>query len=276
MDRLHWEVSINYPEDFITFIDRTSSFLHIYLGDVREAIAHSEQISRFGRVIYNESAWDTAKFKEIKEDITQPNHYEVIKEVILRLNKYKCAKVDMGYVGRWKNPYQIADTHLPTGITFNYEKVGNTFTMHGVFFSPQQWFALQCKPLFRTDPIVEKDPKGSWNMNPVGLIAPKNEKTTANRRAIFNMIGDFIKEFHPDFTGLSISQIYYNDTTKTAYLVDPEAKDNELLHPLMYYFKDRQGKFLFSDSAEVPRENLDGIQIRDQRLTFDKKYFDFH
>jgi len=275
MDKLYWEVYIKYPEDFASFIDRTSGFLHIYLGDVREAVAHSDQISRYGRVIYNESAWDTSKFKEIKEDITRPNHYEVVKEVILRVNKYRCLKVDMGYVGRWKNPYQIADTHLPTGITVTYEKQKDLYKMHTVLFSPDLWFALQCRPLFRTDPIVEKDPKGSWNMNPVGMIAPKNEKTAGNRRAVFNLFADFVKEMRPDFAGLSLSQIFYNPASNTAYMVEPEAKNNEELYPLLYYFRDETGKLLFSDSTEIPKDGYNTTQVKDQRVVYEKKHFDF-
>jgi hypothetical protein len=275
MDKLYWEIYMKYPEDFAAFIEKTTSFLHLYLGDMREAVAHSEQISKFGRVIYNEAAWDTAKFTEIKEDITQPNHYEVVKEVILRVNKYKCSKVDIGYIGRWKNPYQIADTHLPTGITVTYEKQKDCFTMHTELFTPGHWFALLCKPLFRTDPIVEKDPKGSWNMNPVGLIAPKPEKTAANRRSIFGMFNDFVKDFYPDFAGLALSQIYFNPNANNAYMVDPEAKNNELLYPLAYFFKQAGGNIHFSDSSEVPKENFNTIQVKDERIFFDKKHFDF-
>jgi hypothetical protein len=275
MDRLYWDVYMNYQQDFASFIDETVSFLHIYLGDVREAIAHSDQISKFGKVIYNESAWDVKKFKEIKEDITQPNHYEVVKEIFLRIEKYKCTKVDLGFIGRWKNPYQIADTHLPTGITVTFEKKENLFTMHTVFFSPEHWFELQCKPLFRTDPIVEKESKGSWNMNSVGLIAPKSEKTAANRRAIFGLITDFAKDFAPAFAILSKAGTYYNAKTNIAYITDPEAATNEQLMPLLYYFKNERGKLLFSDSAEIPHDRYSTTQIKDQRVTFDKKHFDF-
>ncbi|MFA6449340.1 MAG: hypothetical protein WCX65_07735 [bacterium] len=275
MDRLYWDVYVNYQQDFQSFIDETVSFLHIYLGDVREAIAHSDQISKFGKVIYNESAWDTDKFKEIKDDITQPNHYEVIKEVFLRIEKYKCNKIDLGFIGRWKNPYQLADTHLPTGITVSFERKEGLFTMHTVFFSPEHWFELQCKPLFRTDPIVEKESKGSWNMNSVGLIAPKAEKTAANRRAIFGLITDFAKDFGPDFSVLTKAHTYYNQKTNMAYLTDPEAAKNEQLLPLIYYFKNERGRILFSDSTEIPHEQYDTTQVKDQRVTFDKKHFDF-
>jgi hypothetical protein len=275
MDRLYWDVYTNYQKDFASFIDETVSFLHIYLGDVREAIAHSEQISKYGKVIYNEAAWDVQKFKEIKDDITQPNHYEVVKEVFLRIEKYKCTKVDLGFIGRWKNPYQIADTHLPTGITVTFEKKEGIYTMHTVFFSPEHWFELQCKPLFRTDPIVEKESKGSWNMNSVGLIAPKSEKTAANRRAIFGLITDFAKDFAPDFAILSKASTYYNAKTNTAYITDTDAAANDALMPLLFYFKNDHGKLLFSDSAEIPRDRYETTQIKDQRVTYDKKHFDF-
>ena len=275
MDRLYWDVYMNYQKDFASFIDETVSFLHIYLGDVREAIAHSDQISKFGKVIYNEAAWDVQKFKEIKDDITQPNHYEVIKEVFLRIEKYKCTKVDLGFIGRWKNPYQLADTHLPTGITVTFEKKEGLYTMHTAFFSPEHWFELQCKPLFRTDPIVEKEAKGSWNMNSVGLIAPKAEKTAANRRAIFGLITDFAKDFGPDFAILSKCSTYYNAKTNSAYITDTDAATNDALMPLLFYFKDERGKLLFSDSTEIPHDRYETTQIKDQRVTYDKKHFDF-
>ncbi|HOO56505.1 MAG TPA: hypothetical protein PLN69_06765 [bacterium] len=266
---------MNYPEDFSSYIDKIASFLHIYLGDVREAIAHTDKISKFGRVIYNEAAWDTEKFKEIKEDITCATHYDVIKEVLLRIEKYKCEKVDMGFVGGWKNPYQIADTHLPTGITVSVEKKESHFEIHIVFFSPQQWFSLQCKPLFRTDPIVEKEPKGSWNMNSVGLIAPKPEKTAANRRLIFNMFGDFVKNFQPEFAGVGLSNFFFNFGNDTAYLVSPEAKENDQLLPLIYFLKEDSGKLLFSDSSDLPSSSYNTTQVKDQRVFYETKHFDF-
>ncbi|HOC92948.1 MAG TPA: hypothetical protein PLK80_06075 [bacterium] len=275
MDRLYWDIYAVNTEDFPTFIDRTSSHLHIYLGDVREAVAHTDQISKYGRVIYNQQAWDTDKFKEIKDEVTQPNHYDVIKETILRVNKYKCDKVDMGYVGRWKNPYQIADTHLPTGITISYEKRPECHFIRTVFFSPEHWFNLQCKPLFRTDPIVEKEPKGSWNMNPVGLIAPKPEKSAANRRAMFNIVSDFIKEFRPAFTGLGLSQFYFNFESGNAYLTDNEAKEREDLLPLIFSFREDGNRPMFSDSTEIPIDNFDNTLARDQRMFFDRRYFEF-
>ncbi len=275
MDRLYWDVYMTYTKDFSSLIEDTTSFMHIYLGDVREAVAHSEQISKYGKVIYNEAAWDTNKFKEIKEDITQPNHYELVKEVRLRVEKYSCKKVDMGFIGRWKNPYQLADTRLPTGITTSYEQHEGWFTMHTAFFSPDTWFCLQCKPLFRTDPIVEKDAKGSWNMNPVGLIAPKAEKCAGNRRATFNMVNDFIKDFRPEFCSLSMSNVYYNQETNLAYLVDPDAKKNDLLLPLMFFFKNEGGRFLNSDSSEIPMDRYSSILMTDQHLYYDKKHFDF-
>ncbi|MEW6201752.1 MAG: hypothetical protein AB1546_07245, partial [bacterium] len=91
MEHLYWDVYVNDPEGMVHFVDTTVSFLHIYIGDVREAVVHSEddRIAKFGRVIYNESAWDSEKFKDLKDDITRPNHYEVVKEVLLRLEKYK-------------------------------------------------------------------------------------------------------------------------------------------------------------------------------------------
>ncbi len=276
MDRLYWDVYMDYPEGFIPFIDATVSFLHIYLGDVREAVAHSDQISKFGKVIYNEAAWDTQKFKEIKDDITQPNHYEVIKEVFLRIEKYKSTKIDLGFIGRWKNPYQIADTHLPTGITVTFEKQeGPLYTMHTVFFSPEHWFELQCKPLFRTDPIVEKEAKGSWNMNPAGLIAPKAEKTAANRRAVFSLISNFAKDFTPAFSILSKSSVYYNNKTNLAYISEPHAKDNDHLLPLIYFFSNERGRILFSDSTEIPKDSYDTTLVKDLHVSYEKKHFDF-
>ena len=275
MDRLYWDVYMKDPEGFAHFIDSTVSFLHIYLGDVREAVAHSEGSGKFGRVIYNESAWDTDKFKEIRDDLTRPDHYEVIKEAIHRVEKNKCSKVDLGYVGRWKNPYQIADTFMPTGITVTYENTGDVLTMQSAFFAPEHWFNLQCKPLFKTDPIVEKDPKGSWNMNPVGLIAAKPEKTSGNRRGVFNMILDFVKEFSPMFTSLALVQTYYNAEANTAHLVNPEAKENEDLLPLLYYFSRRGGKLLHSDSSELPREKYKTMPVGDSQLHYEKKHFDF-
>ncbi len=275
MDRLYWDIYITHEKDFSSLIDEVVSFLHIYLGDVREAIAHSDQISKFGKVIYNETAWDTQKFKEIKEDITQPNHYEVIKEVFLRIEKYKCAKVDLGFIGRWKNPYQIADTHLPTGITTTFEKSQDLYNIHTIFFSPEHWFDLQCKPLFRTDPIVEKESKGSWNMNSVGLIAPKPEKCAANRRAIFGLVTDFAKDFTPELSILTKSHTYFNPKLNAAFITEPEAKDNPALLPLIYYFRKDTGKVLFSDSTETSHEPYNTTQIKDQRVTFDKKHFDF-
>ncbi len=275
MDRLYWDIYIKHEKDFSALIDEVVSFLHIYLGDVREAIAHSDQISKFGKVIYNETAWDTQKFKEIKEDITQPNHYEVIKEVFLRIEKYKCAKVDLGFIGRWKNPYQIADTHLPTGITTTFEKSEGIYNIHTIFFSPEHWFDLQCKPLFRTDPIVEKESKGSWNMNSVGLIAPKPEKCAANRRAIFGLVTDFAKDFTPEFSILTKSHTYFNLKMNAAFITEPEANENPSLLPLIYYFRDDTGKVLFSDSTEISHEPYNTTTVKDQRVTFDKKHFDF-
>lgn len=275
MDRLYWEVFAKDAEGFANFIDTTVSFLHIYLGAVREAVAHSDQISKYGRVIYNESAWDTDKFKEIRDELTQPDHYSVIKEVLLRIQKYKCEKVDLGYVGAWKNPYQIAETPMPTGITVTYEKEEEMFTMKSIFFAPENWFNIQCKPLFKTDPIVEKDPKGSWNMNPVGLIAAKPEKCAGNRRAVFNMINDFIKEHKPLFTVLALNQVYYNATTNNAYIIDPDVKDNEERLPLMYSFKTGGGKLLYSDSSELPAAAYGSIMAENQRLYYEKKHFDF-
>jgi len=275
MDRLYWDIYIKHEKDFSALIDEVVSFLHIYLGDVREAIAHSDQISKFGKVIYNETAWDTEKFKEIKEDITQPNHYEVIKEVFLRIEKYKCTKVDLGFIGRWKNPYQIADTHLPTGITTTFEKSEGIYNIHTIFFSPEHWFDLQCKPLFRTDPIVEKESKGSWNMNSVGLIAPKPEKCAANRRAIFGLVTDFAKDFTPEFSILTKSHTYFNSKMNAAFITEPEANENPSLLPLIYYFRDDTGKVLFSDSTEISHEQYNTTTVKDQRVTFDKKHFDF-
>ena len=107
----------------------------------------------------------------------------------------------MGFMGRWKNPYQIADTHIPTGVTITYEQKEGLCCFQFVFFNPDMWFSLECKPLFKTDQIVAKEPQGSWNMNPVGLIAAKSEKCSANRRTIFNMISDFVKDFEPEFSG---------------------------------------------------------------------------
>jgi len=275
MDRLYWDVNIKDSEGLAHFIDATASFLRIYLGDVREAVTHAESISRYERVIYNESAWDTQKFQEIRDDLTRPDHHEVIKEVVHRVEKNKCRKVDLGYVGRWKNPYQIADTHLPTGITMSYEAGEESIRMLTTFFAPDSWFNLQCKPLFKTDPIVEKDPKGSWNMNPVGLIAPKADKAMGNRRAVFNLIVDFIRDFLPDFSALTYVPVYYNSETNLAYLVDPKAKEDEDLHPLMVFFNQPDGKLLYSDSTDLDNKDYKTMPVENGRLMFDKKHFDF-
>lgn len=274
MDRLYWETYTTDPEGFAHFIDESVGFMHIYLGDVREAVAHSDEISKFGRVIYNESAWDLDKFKEIKEDITAPTHYDTIKECILRIEKYKCKKVDLGYVGRWKNPYQIADTHMPTGITITYEDKDDHIFVRGCLFKPDNWFNLQCKALFKTDPIVEKDAKGSWNMNTHGLIAPKPEKTAGNRRSVFSLVTDFIKSFKPMFSGLALSEIFYNVQSNTAYIVEPEAKENSEYLPLIYYFR-RDGKMCYSDSTEIPLKPYGATQVKGQNVYYDKKHFDF-
>ena len=275
LDCLHWDVTVKDPEGFIHFMEKSVSFLHIYFGDVREAVAHSEKIGKYGRVIYNEAAWDTDRFEKLKEEIICPNHYEVVKEVILRIEKYKCKKIDMGFVGRWKNPYQIADTHLPTGITITYE-VGNddVLSLHGSLFKPDHWFDLQCKPLFKTDALVEKEPNGSWNMNQAGLIASKPEKCAANRRALFNMLTAFFKEYSPLFMGLSKSNLYYNHKNNTAYLEDPQALEDEELLPLFYTFQE-QGKVLQSDSSSIESGRYGQTMVNDYRINYDKKHFDF-
>lgn len=274
MDRLYWDVYQEYPDGFAVYIEEAISFLHIYMGDAREAVAHSSDIGKFGRVIYNESAWDTDKFESMKDEITQPTHYELVKEILLRLEKYSCKKVDVGFMGRWKNPYQIAETHLPTGVTVTFEMKDGLCYFRGTFFNPDNWFSLQCKPLFKTDPIVEKDTHGSWNMNPVGLIAAKPEKCSANRRVVFNMIADYIKDFEPSFTGLSRSTFYFNPQTSSAYLVNAEARKDDSLLPLIYFFKE-PGQMLFSDSSVVPSDKLKTTMARDRKITFDVKHFDF-
>ncbi len=276
MDRLHWEIYIRDEEGFSHFIEESVSFMHIYLGDVREAVAHSDEISKFGRVIYNESAWDTEKFKEIKEEITQPTHYDVIKEVLLRIEKYSCEKVDLGYLGRWRNPYQIAETRLPTGITFTYELLEDgLIKLHGNFFGPEHWFNIQCKPLFKTDPIVMKEPNGSWNMNPVGLISPKAEKATANRRAMFSLFTDFINQFTPLFSSLSLSQMFFTESTNTAYLVEPSAKTKAELLPIIFCFTQTPFSVFYSDSEEVSINAYKTTQVSGHKVYFEPKHFDF-
>lgn len=274
LDSLHWEIYIREPEGFINFLDKSVSFLHIYFGDVREAVAHSDKISKFGRVIYNEAAWDTDKFTELKDEITCANHYDVVKEVILRIEKYKSAKIDMGFVGRWKNPYQIADTHLPTGITITYELKDDMILMRGSLFKPENWFDLQCKPLFKTDAIVQKEANASWNMNQAGLIAAKPEKCAANRRALFNMLTAFLKEYNPLFMGLAKTSIYFNEKTNASYLEDPGAADDESLLPLVFTFL-KPGKILQSDSTPIDEHAYGTLMIMDYKVHFDRKYFDF-
>jgi len=277
LDHLYWDVYLNDPKGLADFVDSTVSFLHIYIGDVREAVVHSEEddrVSKFGRVIYNKNAWDAEKFQDMKDDLCLPNHYEVLKEVLLRMEKYKCKRVDMGYLGRWKNPYQIAETHMPMGITITYETREGLCFFRCTFFNPDNWFSLQCKPIFKTDPIVQKEPQGSWNMNPVGLIAAKHEKCAANRRGVLNLIAAVTRDFDPDFTGLARSQFYYNQKTNTAYIEDPKAKTNKLLFPLAYYFRE-QGKVLFSDSAELPADRYKTTMVRDKKITHDIEHFDF-
>ncbi len=275
MENLHWETYIKNPDGFIQFMEKAVSFLHIYFGDVREAVAHSDQISRFGKVIYNEAAWDTSKFETLKDEITCANHYDTVKEVVLRIEKYSCRKVDMGFVGRWKNPYQIADTHMPTGITISFEmQPGDLIAMRGTLFKPQNWFDLQCKPLFKTDALVEKEPNGSWNMNQAGLISAKNEKVSANRRALFNMLAAFLKEYSPLFMGLARTGIYYSEANNTAYLEDPEAKTSAVLLPLVYTFLD-SGSILHSDSTPIDESHLGATTVQEYRVKFDKKHFDY-
>lgn len=274
MDHLYWDVYQEYPEGFSAYIEEAISFLHIYMGDVREAVAHSTEISKFGRVIYNESAWDTSKFESMKEIMTQPTHYDVVKEILLRIEKYRCRKIDVGFMGRWKNPYQIADTHLPTGVTVTFEaQTDNLITFRANFFSPDNWFSLQCKPLFKTDPIVEKDSHGSWNMNPVGLIAAKPEKCLANRRAVFNMLADYVKERNPLFSGFARSTFYFNAETSSAYVVNPSAKKDDLFLPLLYYFQ-QPCQMLYSDSTPVPMDKYKTTMVRDRRIVFEAKHFD--
>lgn len=274
MEHLYWDVYQEYPDGFAAYVEETISFLHIYMGDAREAVAHSGDISKFGRVIYNESAWDTDKFESMKGEVTQPTHYELVKEILLRLEKYSCKKIDVGFMGRWKNPYQIADTHLPTGVTVTFEMKDDLCWLRATFFNPNNWFSLQCKPLFKTDPIVEKDSHGSWNMNPVGLIAAKPEKCAANRRLVFSMISDYIKEFNPSFTGLGRSTFYFNPATSSAYLVSAEAKSDNLMHPLIFFFNSA-GQMLFSDSSVVPADKCKTLMARDRKITYDAKHFDF-
>ncbi|MEW5947766.1 MAG: hypothetical protein AB1742_16385 [bacterium] len=274
MDRLYWDTYVEDHGGLSHFIDSTVSFLHIYFGEVREAVAHSDDISRFGRVIYNEGAWDKEKFTDMKDIVTRKDHYEVVSEVQLRIEKYRCTKIDMGFMGRWKNPYQIADTHLPTGVTVTYEMREGLCFFQSVFFNPDTWFSLECKPLFKTDPVVEKEPHGSWNMNAVGLIAAKNEKCAANRRALFNMIADFVKDFNPAFSGLGRSQFYFNSKTRTAYVENPEAKTNPLLLPLVYYHGDTGG-VLFSDSTPLPDDKYRTSLVKDRKIAYEKSHFDF-
>ncbi|MEW6201440.1 MAG: hypothetical protein AB1546_05665, partial [bacterium] len=191
-----------------------------------------------------------------------------------RLEKYKCKKVDMGYLGRWKNPYQIAETHIPMGITISYEMRDGLCFFHCNFFNPDNWFSLQCKPLFKTDPIVEKEPHGSWNMNPVGMIAPKNEKCAANRRGVFNLVSGIARDFDPDFTVLSQTPVYYNKKGNSAYIEAPAAKTDRSLLPLVYYFRD-PGKLLFSDSTEIPSDRYRTTMVRDKKITHEIEHFDF-
>lgn len=276
LDRLFWEVYIKDPDGFINHMDQSVSFLHIYFGDVREAVAHTDKISKFGRVIYNKAAWDTDKFKDINEEITCANHYDVIKEVILRIEKYKCKKVDMGFLGRWKNPYQIADTFLPSGITVTYEiGEGGLILMKGTFFKPENWFNLQCKPLFKTDAIVEKEAHASWNMNQVGLIAAKHEKVAANRRAMFNMLTGYLKEYQPMFMSLATGKIYYNQKANCAYIEDPGANEDDALMPLLYAFHEPGGKILYSDSTPVDESGYATIMVGEFRIHYDRKHFEF-
>ena len=182
--------------------------------------------------------------------------------------------MELGYVGRWKNPYQIADTNMPTGITITYEQKEDYHYMRGAFFKPENWFNLQCKALFKTDPIVEQDPRGSWNMNPVGLIAPKPEKTAGNRRAVYNLITDFIKSFRPLFSGIALSKLFFSTDNNVAYVVEPAAKEDDLYLPLIYCFREN-GTMCYSDSTEVPRERYKTTQVKDQRVFCDKEHFDF-
>lgn len=275
MDRLQWEVYIKDPDGFINFLENSVSFIHIYFGDVREAVAHTDKISKFGRVIYNKSAWDTDKFKDITDELTCLNHYDVVKEVILRIEKYKCTKIDMGFLGRWKNPYQIADTFLPAGITITYEILEDgLIVMRGTFFNPDTWFTIQCRPLFKTDAIVEKEPNASWNMNQMGLIAAKVEKCTANRRALFNMLTGFLKEFTPMFTGVSLSKIYFNPRMNSAFIEDPAAKEDDSLLPLFYAFE-HGGKVLHSDSTAIDESKYSSLTVGNFKTHYDRKHFDF-
>lgn len=273
LDCIHWEISIREPEGIIQFLDKSVSFLHIYFGDIREAVAHSDQISKFGRVIYNQAAWDTEKFSNLKDEIVCANHYEVVKELILRIQKYKSKKLDLGFVGRWKNPYQLADTHLPTGITITYEVKDDLILIEGAFFKPDNWFDLQCRPMFKTDALVTKEPNGSWNMNQAGLIASKPEKCAANRRALFNMLTAFLKEYTPQFMSLGKCKVYYNAKTNSAYLEDPAAKENEALLPLVYTFQ-KPGKIMHSDSSEITFDEMKKISVQDFFMFYDRKHFD--